>query len=132
MAELEAEAVPACLDDLHALLAEVWSQAPDVVEGDRSRLTIALAELVANVVEHGRTPSGRPPHLRVAVLAEAERLVADLRDDGIGFPPRADLPDDELAESGRGLALVHAVLDEVHYERRDEHNRWHLVVHRAG
>lgn len=132
MRRLEAEALPSCLDAVHALLAELWADAPDVGEGDRARLTIAVAELVGNVVEHGRTAGGGAPRLALEVDAEDARLLAVLEDDGVGYPPRGDLPADELAESGRGLALVYAALDEVGYERRDGGNHWHLVLRRAA
>ena len=37
--------------------------------------------------------------------------------------PRAALPD-ASAESGRGLALVGMVVDELRYEREGDRNRW--------
>lgn len=130
MHRLEATASPECLDDVHALLARVWADAPEVPEAARTRITIAVAELVGNVIEHGRTASGGAPLIRLALAVEPQRVVATLEDDGVGYPPEGRLPDDEMAESGRGLALVYSALDEVAYARREDGNRWDLVVHR--
>ena len=44
--------------------------------------------------------------------------------------PGARLPDDPLAESGRGLALARAVAD-LRHERVDGGNRWWLSRTRA-
>jgi anti-sigma regulatory factor (Ser/Thr protein kinase) len=126
MLRLEAEAVPAALDAAHALLARL-----EVDEVTRTRIAIAVAELVGNVIEHGRTPSGRPPHFVLTLTADAERVAADIEDDGIGFPPRPREVE-AMAESGRGIALAHDAVDEVRFARHDERNHWHLVVRRGG
>lgn len=132
MHRIEVEAQPACLDAVHRLLDVVWEDAPEVPERERVRLVTAVAELVANVIEHGRTPDGRPPRMVVALRAEPARVVAELSDDGIGYPPDGSLPDDALAEHGRGLALVRAILDHVDYDRRGGANHWRLELERAG
>lgn len=132
MRRLETEAAPEALEQVHALLAAVWDDTPAVDEMTRIRLTTAVAELVANVVEHGRTADDGPPVLVLTVDAAPGRVVAELEDDGVGYPPDGELPDDPMAESGRGLALVRAAVDQAAYERRDGRNRWRLVVDRAA
>lgn len=132
MRRLETEAAPEALEQVHALLASVWDDAPEVDEMTRIRLTTAVAELVANVVEHGRTVSDGPPVLVLTVDAAPGQVVAELEDDGVGYPPGGELPDDPMAESGRGLALVRAAVDEADYERHDGRNHWRLVVGRAA
>jgi serine/threonine-protein kinase RsbW len=49
-----------------------------------------------------------------------------LTDDGVPVPidPSAARLPDALAESGRGLALVQMVVDDLRYERVADQNRW--------
>jgi serine/threonine-protein kinase RsbW len=127
---LEADAVPEVLDGVHALLAALWQDAAHVDEPRRARFGTAVAELVANVVEHGGGAPGTPPRLALTLTADGSVLRAQLVDDGAAVPDAA-APEGEvdvLAESGRGLLLVHLVADVVGYERRDGANRWDLLV----
>ena len=123
-----------CLDELHVALDRLWVEAPEVDEAQRIRFAIALGEVVANVVAHGRTPDGGTPTLTVEVSVTPDRLRAELFDDGVAFERGATRGPavDELAESGRGLALAREALDELRYAREDGGNRWVLVLHRAG
>ena len=82
----------------------------------RHEIELAVREAVANAVVHGnRREAGK----RVFLAAEmqAGQLVISIRDEGDGFDP-ASVPnplDAEclLRESGRGLFLVRAYMDEV-------------------
>lgn len=135
MQQFEASAQPACLDELHAALDRLWAQAPDVEERARMRFATAVSEVLGNVVVHGRTGAGAIPSVRVSLQAGTDGLRAELLDDGVALDPDAalnELPEDDLAESGRGLALARAALDELHYVREDGGNRWELVIRRAG
>lgn len=128
----EAPAQPDCLDELHAALDRLWREAPDVQEPARMRFSTAVSEVLGNVVVHGRTGEGAIATVRVSLKAEPGALRAELLDDGIALAPGAavtELPEDDLAESGRGLALARAALDELHYVR-DGGNRWELVIRR--
>jgi serine/threonine-protein kinase RsbW len=129
---LQVEATPACLDRVHVLLAELLAGRPDVLPADRIGFETALAEVVANIVEH--TAAGRTVQLDVRLTAGPDRLDAELRDDG---PPvevdvtGASTPDPS-AEEGRGLALARAVADEVDHVRDGDVNRWHITRRRTG
>lgn len=127
---LEAEAVPACLDAVHELLAALWEEAPAVDGSVRARFATAVAELVANVVEHGGEAAGRSPQLALTVCAMPDALLAVLVDDGLAVPDAGPpaAPVEDMAEDGRGLLLVHLAADTVRYERRDGANRWELDV----
>ena len=131
MQTYERLADPGCLDELHAALDRLWAEAPEVEESQRIRFATALAEVVANVVEHGRTLRGGTPTLTVKVVVRPDRLRADVFDDGVAVGPRASLAEaDELAEAGRGLALAREALDELRYVREAAGNRWVLIVRR--
>jgi serine/threonine-protein kinase RsbW len=124
-------AVPASLDLVHTLLGEVWSAHPDVQAEDRTRFEIGVTEIAGNIVEHAAAPAPIDFHLGVEV--HADRLEARFRDPGRRVDLDFDLATmpDELAESGRGLALVLAVVDELTYRNDGSDNHW-LVVRRRS
>lgn len=124
----------ACLDELHAALHALWAGAPEIDEPERIRFATAVAEIVSNIVQHGRAPDGEAPTLSVRLTAGATRLAADISDDGAPLSPAtsATLPSEPLAESGYGLALAVAALDELRYARDSAGNHWELVIRRGG
>ncbi|MCW3040437.1 MAG: putative anti-sigma regulatory factor, serine/threonine protein kinase [Solirubrobacterales bacterium] len=132
MSHLVASADPECLEQLHLLLERFWLTV-DVPGAERDRFTLALAELVGNLVVHGRRVDGTPATLELRLAGSPTELRAVLEDDGapVPDPGRRELPD-ESAVSGRGLAMAYAVLDELAYERRAGRNRWRLVLLRAA
>lgn len=114
---------------VHEFLAGVWQHEPSVSVEDRMALELAIVELTSNVIEHGTRPEGVSCRLRLEI--GADRFAALLSDDGVAATvdtESAELPDD-LAESGRGLALVRMVVDDLRYERIADENRW--TVQRA-
>ncbi len=115
---------------MHAALERLWAEAPAVDDIVRIRFATALVEVVGNVVQHGRRDDGSPPSVDVRLQAEPD-VRADIRDDGTSFPEPLAVPEpvDELAESGRGIAMARAVLDELHYAREPGANCWRLVIH---
>jgi serine/threonine-protein kinase RsbW len=86
-------------------------------EDDLHDLGMAVREAMVNAVVHGnRYNLNKKVHLSVA--KEADRLSVRIVDEGEGFE-RSGLPDplaDEnlLRQSGRGLLLIQAFVDEFH------------------
>lgn len=81
---------------------------------------LAVRETVANAIIHGNCCD---PNKKVALEAELRTtgLVVCIRDEGCGFDP-ASLPDPRdpcnlLRESGRGVFLLHVLMDEVTLRR---------------
>ena len=127
----EAQADPECLEQLHASLDALWHAEPGVAKNERMRFTTAVAEIVANVVEHGRTADGGSPVLAVELEAGAARLRAQVEDDGVAYdahPPEAA----ELDESGRGIELARSAVDSLVYEHSSGRNRWEIVLATAS
>lgn len=119
---------PACLDSTHDLLARLWREQPDVTDLDRIMFSTAVLEVANNIVSHGGVGS-----VSLALNGDERRLEARFCDDGAAVDVDlhvAGLPDD-LAESGRGLALVRMAVDEFSYHHSDGFSRWHLVRHRS-
>ncbi len=102
--------------ELHALPAAV-----------RRSLNVALDELLANALSHGRVGLD-PCFVTVEVELGKERVTVILTDDGTPFDPFArDAPDttlsvEERAIGGLGIHLVGQLMDQVSYQRREGHN----------
>jgi serine/threonine-protein kinase RsbW len=115
-------AEPAALERVHELLEQLWEDADDVGADDRIRFETAVTEIAGNIVMHA--PDGRPLEFTLQVGARPDRIEARFEDAGRRVDvdlAAAQLPDD-LAESGRGLALALAAADEVEYRREGATN----------
>jgi len=97
------------------------------------QLTLALDELATNAISHGFAPDdARADAIRLSLTLDNDVVDAVIEDSGYPFDPLSVPPADtalglEAREiGGLGVHLVRAVMDEVHYERRDGMNRVHL------
>lgn len=119
------------LGDLHGAFGRLWRIAPEVPPEDRTAFTLAVCEIVSNVMLHAAVPAddtvqielradqvgvhavvtdrGRPYCPPDVVAAEGEDL------DAIGIGPDA--------EHGRGLWMANAMAT-VTYQRDEGRNRW--------
>lgn len=88
----------------------------------------AVAEVAANIVEHG--VEDRLATVTLTLAASEGRVEAIFEDDG--SPVDVDLGGvsmpEELAERGRGLAIAASVLDVLEYQRVGGVNTWRLVL----
>lgn len=128
---LEGFAVPAELDRVHALLAQAGARHPEIDATDLMLFHTAVIEIAANVVEHGR-PEGEV-RWQFVLTIDSSRISADLYDSAEAVTLDLQAPMPELdAESGRGVPLAGALLDEITVERTADGNHWHLVRHLSG
>lgn len=135
--DLRCACTAACFDVVQDELARLWTDAPDVTSTDRMLFETALVEIVGNLVEHARTPAGDPVDLDLKLAVEPQSVRAHMQDNGV-WPPgeatdidAARLPDDELAEGGRGLAMAGAFAEVVH-TRIAGGNVWTVVRRRTA
>jgi serine/threonine-protein kinase RsbW len=76
-------------------------------------LKLALTEACSNSVRHAYR-DGRDGTVEINYELHLDRLVVEVRDDGLGFDPRrigAD-PETDLMEGGLGIAIIKALADE--------------------
>jgi serine/threonine-protein kinase RsbW len=112
------------VDLLHAFLDETFAQVGVTDPQTRMAFETALVELVGNVIQHADDGAGIT--CRLTVREDHGDLMASITDSAEpgGFTlSRREMPD-ALAESGRGLALVQLLVDDLHYEQLDGHNHW--------
>lgn len=114
----DADAVRLVRGQVRALLQD-HGFAPSKVEA----VLLGLDEVVMNACWHGEAARQVEP-VEMVVQVHADRLVLEVRDRG-AFVARdghakeaATLPDDD-AESGRGLFLIHATMDEASFSPRE-------------
>lgn len=131
---LVAPALPASLEEVHALLEELVQRSPGITARERMRFETALVEVASNVIQHAQP---RPPdeHVTVTVVLRCDdaALTADLVDDALPAqvdPAAAEMPAPD-AESGRGLALARSLCDELRLVREGDGNRWTVVCRRG-
>lgn len=99
----------------------------------RFNFRVALTEALSNAMLYGNHRD-RSKRVRVEVYVRNCSVVARVTDEGEGFDP-GRIPDptskDNLEKAGgRGLFLMHTLLDEVHYN--DRGNSVTLVLRRSG
>jgi serine/threonine-protein kinase RsbW len=128
---LEGLAVPESLDRLHGLMSRVREEHEDIDPTELMMFETAIVEIHGNVVQHGR-PEGKVLYT-FDLEVSSDRLVGSLADNGEAVPDlsgRSGLVGEE-AESGRGLLLARATLDELRFARRNDQNTWRMVKRRA-
>ena len=121
------ECPPDDVDAVHNLLNSVWIDRPKVADVDRFSFDTAMVELTSNVIRHGDTGSGISCSITINV--REDRIEATLVDTGKIAQvelEKAAMPD-ELAESGRGIPLIKALVDTISYTRDRNLNRWQIA-----
>jgi serine/threonine-protein kinase RsbW len=121
---------PDAVEAVHDELDGLWEDAPFVQDVDQMTFATAVIESVSNIVQHAEPAKAqRPVELGVEISVQPTLLQARVS----AFhakPPFGPMipgtPDDD-AESGRGLALIQALVTTVTFERQDGTNIWVLT-----
>lgn len=122
-------AAPEAIDAVHGQLDTLWEEASFVPDMDRMTFATAVIEAASNVVQHAVSASAEPVELGVEICVEQSSLEARVSAHGAVPPGQLDaganMPDDD-AESGRGLALIRALVTTVTFSRQEGTNIWTL------
>ena len=91
-------------------------------EDEQHRIGISLRECLVNAVVHGNRYNSRKK-VRLVVSRTPQRLEIVVTDEGAGFE-MSHLPDplaeeNLLRQSGRGVMMIRAFMDEFHVRRRE-------------
>jgi serine/threonine-protein kinase RsbW len=99
----------------------------DVPRESIDDVTVALSEACGNVIRHA---SGTDEY-EVRLLVGSSSCQIEVRDLGPGFDEEllatSEPSLDEVAEDGRGLPLLHALMDDLQFTRSDETTTVRLV-----
>lgn len=91
--------------------------------GDREKLAydlnLVLTEAMANAIQHANVGDpAKEVHLEINIVAQ--RLIIRVYDFGIGFDVKQYIePRHPLDEHGRGIYLMHTIMDEISYQTTD-------------
>lgn len=107
------------VDDAEHLVLDVARKA-GFQEEDLHKIGMAVRESMVNAVVHGNQYSAQKK-VRVSVSKKQDRLTVTISDQGKGFDLET-LPDplseeNLLRNSGRGIFLIRAFMDELHVRR---------------
>jgi serine/threonine-protein kinase RsbW len=126
-------AEPQALTAVHEHLERLWASADHVPAMDRMAFDTAVIETVSNTIRHSVADPG-PVEVEMELTAAPEDLRATIVEIGaasaaaaapFGIRPLEDVMSDPLAESGRGLALIRALVT-LDFERAGSRNVWRL------
>jgi serine/threonine-protein kinase RsbW len=111
----QVEAISPFLDLLMRFIRKFRSE-----DGSEVDIEIALQEALTNAIVHGNHEN---PEKRVYVASRCSQdgeVLVTIRDFGEGFDsrlvPDPTAPENRLSAHGRGIYLMHALMDEVHFE----------------
>ncbi|UKA49275.1 ATP-binding protein [Arthrobacter sp. FW305-123] len=118
------------IEAIHNELDALWHDASFVPDMDRMTFATAVIEAAANIVQHALPVAEKPVEIDVDISVQPTRLVARVSAFNAREPfagdMQASMPDED-AESGRGLALIEALVTTVTFERQDGTNTWILT-----
>ncbi|MGX5716556.1 ATP-binding protein [Arthrobacter sp. MAHUQ-56] len=120
-----ADAIEAVHNDLDSL----WLDVPFVSDMDQMTFTTAVIESASNIVQHAEPAGDRDVELGVETTVQQALLQARVSAYNAKPPygPMEPAAPGEDAESGRGLALIEALVTTVTFERQDGTNTWVLT-----
>jgi serine/threonine-protein kinase RsbW len=112
-------------------LVDLLAGAGGIDETTVHSVELAVHEIATNIVDHAY-PDDQAGVIETSFAltgGSQRRLTVELSDAGIPFDAAAVAPVnlESPQESGYGLFLAEALMDEVHYERRSGRNIWRLT-----
>jgi serine/threonine-protein kinase RsbW len=115
--------------------AEEFAAAAGFDEPERHRIAMAVREITVNAITHGnRCEAGKKVTIDFSV--SPQELVIQIRDQGKGFDanglPDPLAPDNLLRQSGRGIFLARAFMDDVQLLSNTNGTEVRMSKHRPG
>jgi len=126
--------IPANLAEISAFTPKLESQLQHLVVEVRTTVTLAVHELLVNIVEHGYMDEAGKIDLTITHTSiDLSIVVTDQAKTAFEMPDQIDAPDPvDLPEGGMGMFIIHQAFDAVKYERLEQGNRWTLVKTLGG
>jgi serine/threonine-protein kinase RsbW len=115
------------------LLGEEWEWSPKII----MQMNLVVEEIVSNIILYGFRDNTEHT-IEIQIEYEDGVITLITSDDGIPFDPLSvkqpdlDVPVEDRKIGGLGIHFVHEIMDEVTYERGDDHNILTMVKKTAG
>ena len=104
-------------------------------EDDAANIAMAAREAAVNAVMHGNSYSSSK-QVHFLLECDSTTLTIRLQDEGAGFNdallPDPLLPENILRSSGRGIFLMRALMDEVHFRQLNPGTELTMIKHRSA
>jgi len=132
----ESLTLPSALESVETVeaKAEAFAQKAGFDEDTADQIAMLSREAAANAVLHGNK-SDPAKHVHATFTLSKDALSIRVADEGAGFDPEAVpdplSPEGLLRPSGRGIFLMRAIMDEVHFRQLSPGTEITLVKHRT-
>lgn len=113
--EVKIASVANYLPRLRRIIA-CFAQSLGMTEQEEHDTKLAVTEAFANAIIHG-SPDGASNSVMLRLYASDQTIVAEITDEGSGFNPGDLISRDKLEPGGLGIPLMHALTDDVEFER---------------
>ncbi len=115
-------------------MAEAWARRAGFDDDTVTSIAMAVREAAVNAVMHGNAYSS-DKHIECSFETTPESLVIRIADQGEGLDPERIpdplAPENILRGSGRGIFLIRAFMDEVHFRQLKPGSEITLIKHRT-
>lgn len=117
---------PEDINAVHEFLRSIWAENPHIPPRDQLRFETAIIELVANVILYSVATSGGT--CEVIIETSESKIDAIITDNGELAALELDehIMPDEFSESGRGIPLMRALVDELSFDTSENKNIWRM------
>lgn len=117
---------PDDVDAVHKFLQTIWEENPHVPARDKDSLETAVIELATNIIQYSVAVSGVT--CKIVIQTSDDRIDVTIADNGelIALELDEHIIPDAFSESGRGIALVKALVDGFSFDTSGNKNEWRL------
>ena len=117
---------PDDVDEVHEFLQGIWDENPHIPLRDRFSFETALVELASNIILYSVVTSSVT--CDIVIETSTDQINATISDNGdlVDLALDEHIMPDEFSESGRGIPLIKALVDNFEYGNSENKNTWRM------